>query len=123
MSATKVERRPRRCTAAEWFAEGERLYGPDRMKWKFVCPVCGHVATGEEWLKAGANKSNIGFSCIGRWLPGTRSAFEERGVGPCNYAGGGLFQLNPVTITHEGEEDRYFEFADHVESLSDGSVP
>ncbi|MBA9071867.1 hypothetical protein FHR71_005660, partial [Methylobacterium sp. RAS18] len=33
--------------------------------------------------------------------------------GPCNYAGGGLFKLNPVIVTGpDGSEHAMFDFAD-----------
>ena len=32
-------------TLAEWRAKAAELFGDDFMKWKFVCPVCEHVAT------------------------------------------------------------------------------
>jgi hypothetical protein len=95
-------------TYEEWMVEGERRYGPDKMKWRFKCPVCGCVATPEDWKKAGAGEGSIAFSCIGRWIEGSRAAFEGKGKGPCTYAGGGLFGLNPIEV--EGE--RYFDFAD-----------
>ena len=99
------------CVAA-WHAEGERLFGPDRMQWRFVCPVCGHIAAAADWERAGAPKETVGFSCIGRWINGSRQAFGGSGPGPCNYAGGGLFRMNPVTI--KGFEDSFFAFADPV---------
>jgi hypothetical protein len=91
----------RTLTHEEWVAEGTRLFGPDTMQWRFVCPVCGYIATGNEWLAAGAPAGAIGFSCVGRWTGG-RGAFEGNGPGPCNYAGGGLFHLNPVRVTNVG---------------------
>jgi hypothetical protein len=97
-------------TLEEWIQEGERRFGPDRLNWKFVCPVCGHIASAGDWKAAGAREAEVAFSCIGRHIPGSRSAFEDKGEGPCNYAGGGLFRLNPVQI--DENEDRLFAFAD-----------
>lgn len=94
-------------TYLEWEEEGKALFGPNMRTWSFVCPVCKHVATVQDWLDAGAPNSTIAFSCVGRWIPGSRSAFNGSGPGPCSYAGGGLFPLNPVEV--DGE--RYFEFA------------
>jgi hypothetical protein len=96
-------------TEAEWNAEGERLFGPDQLKWKFVCPACGHIASVQDWKDAGAKSEAAAFSCVGRWLAWCRDAFES-GPGPCNYAGGGLFRLNPV---HVGEH-QVFAFAVEV---------
>lgn len=92
-------------TRAEWEADGLRRFGSDRLTWRFVCPSCGHVASVEDWKKAGAPANAVAFSCVGRWLP----SCVEMGVrpGPCNYAGGGLFALNPRDV----DGVRYFDFA------------
>lgn len=89
-------------TYEAWFAEGKMLFGDDTNKWRFVCPSCGHVATPEDWLKARAPETVIAFSCVGRWdgtdpKKAAEAAFKNKG-GPCNYAGGGLFTLNPVEV-------------------------
>ncbi len=98
-------------THAEWLAEATRLFGPDSMQWRFVCPVCGHVASTQDYKDAGAPSDVVGFSCVGRWKGLKRDALglnpeaiksgalpPAEGPGPCNYTGGGLFQLNPVKI-------------------------
>lgn len=33
----------------EWRTEGVRRFGEDILKWKFKCPMCGHVAAVEEF--------------------------------------------------------------------------
>ena len=103
----------RTITSKEWRSEGESLFGPNMMDWKFICPVCGHIAAGHDWKAAGSTPNAIGFSCVGRWLDSKRDAFEGKGNGPCNYAGGGLFKMNPVTVTPDdgGEPITMFEFA------------
>ncbi|MEW6573152.1 MAG: VVA0879 family protein, partial [Bacillota bacterium] len=85
-------------TREEWYAEGRRRFGDDVMKWKFVCPACGHVASVQDYKDAGAPEGAVAFSCIGRYLPNAKQAFDPEGPGPCNYTGGGLFRLNPVRI-------------------------
>lgn len=101
----------RRISHTDWLAEGRRRFGDDVMKWKFVCPSCGHVASVQNWKDVGATEGEIAFSCVGRHLPNAKTLGKR--PGPCNYAGGGLFKLNPVTVEMEddGEADR-FEFAD-----------
>lgn len=85
-----------------WFKEGTSLFGADPMQWKFICPVCGHIASTKEWMDAGATSGAVAFSCIGRW---------QEGVG-CDYSGGGFIGLNPVTVLHEdGTTQCVFEFA------------
>lgn len=99
-----------RLTEAEWRAEGERLFGADQLAWRFKCPVCSHVAATRDWQSAGVPSSAVAFSCVGRWLPGSSDAFSG-GSGPCTYAGGGLFRLNPMVVTDiDGNEHSLFEF-------------
>jgi len=99
-------------TLVEWEAEGEKRFGKDTMNWKFVCPSCGHVWSKKDWKDAGAGEGEVAFSCVGRHLLNPKDAFGNDG-GPCNYAGGGLFRINPVRITDiPGGEDAYlFDFA------------
>ena len=109
MSETAIEVQ----TQAEWLAEAERLFGADAMAWRFECPVCHHVASLQDWKDAGAPQATWAFSCVGRWIPGSRDAFEASGVGPCNYAGGGLFRLNPVAMVFpDGSTHHAFAFAE-----------
>ncbi|MBK6616387.1 VVA0879 family protein [Ottowia sp.] len=101
---------------AEWLAEAERLFGPNPLKWRFVCPSCGHVASVEDWKSAGASEGEVAFSCVGRHSTeehkAAKAVFGRQG-GPCNYAGGGLFKLNPVAVDFGDNEGprMTFEFA------------
>lgn len=95
-------------------AEAAERFGPDPMNWRFVCPVCGHVASTKDYKDAGAPESAVAFSCVGRWIPGSKDAFETSGHGPCTYAGAGLIRLNPVSVTG-WHEAGYFELAQSVE--------
>lgn len=97
-----------RMTEEEWRALGAKLYGADTMKWRFVCPVCKHVATPADWKAAGAPEGSVAFACVGRWIEGSKEAFSKDRAGPCTYTGGGLFRLNPVKV---GEHE-VFSFAD-----------
>lgn len=81
-----------------WQAEGVRRFGKDMRNWQFVCPICGHVAKASDWEAIPGARDSIAFSCIGRYTLPRREAFEGTGPGPCNYAGGGLFKLNPVFV-------------------------
>lgn len=101
-------------TFSEWKAEGERRFGADRMRWRFVCPVCKHVASGADYRDAGAPEGAIAFSCIGRYLDNkSLEAFAGKQTGPCTYAGGGLFRLNPIRVTHAtGRASELFAFAE-----------
>jgi hypothetical protein len=98
-------------TIEEWRAEGERRFGPDQTKWRFKCPSCGYIATAENWKRAGAPETAVAFSCVGRWIPTSKGQLWDKNGGPCNYAGGGLFRLNPLTVIDaEGREHSIFEF-------------
>jgi hypothetical protein len=115
------------CTLEAWRAKGDELFGADFMKWKFVCPVCGHIATVQDWKDAGAPAQSAAFSCVGRWAGANPQTTKEgtigpnglQGKGPCNYAGGGLFQLNPVSVIDpDGVTRRVFAFAEPVQHQS-----
>lgn len=102
-------------TLEEWQARARELFGEDGMDWKFVCPVCGTEQSGHNYKAVGAPSSAVGFSCIGRWIKGSHDAMtlKSKGQGPCNYAGGGLFRLNPVTVVDlDGERHQVFAFAE-----------
>lgn len=90
-------------THSEWLAEGTRRFGEDKMQWRFVCPSCGYVARVQDWRSAGATEGQVAYSCIGRALGSAKELGDTTG-GPCNYAGGGLFRLNPVRVTFPGGE-------------------
>ena len=100
-------------SAEQWRAEASRLFGPDPLKWRFVCPSCGHVAAVQDWKNAGAKDTHAAFSCVGRYTGADDSRTFRKEGGPCTYAGGGLFRINPVAVHHEdGEITHMFAFAD-----------
>lgn len=111
-----------RYTQQEWYTEAIRRFGKDSMNWKFKCPVCDIETAVKEWRDAGAPEGAVAFSCIGRYTGAKRKAFgttTDKAEGPCNYTGGGLFRLNPVTVVREdnGNEESMFHFApmpDHL---------
>ncbi len=99
-------------TYDEWIAEGTRRFGPDKMGWKFICPSCGYVASVADWRNAGDEKGSMtAFSCIGRLTGSEKQMFDKTG-GPCNYAGGGLFGLNPMKVMQDGVIHSLFDFAE-----------
>ena len=95
----------------DWRAEGARRFGDDHMKWRFVCPSCGHVQTPADYKAVNAPETAVAFSCIGRWTPGATGEIGQKGKGPCNYAGGGLFRLNPIRVVDGSTAHEIFEFA------------
>jgi hypothetical protein len=98
-------------THKEWLEEAARLFGENSKNWKFVCPSCCHVASVADWKAVGAEAGEVAFSCVGRHMEKASTIFEK--PGPCNYAGGGLFRLNPITVTDdEGNVHSVFAFAE-----------
>lgn len=102
----------------QWLAEAERRYGKSLRLIRFVCPSCGYLQSGIDFLDLGCTPEEaarvVGFSCIGRKLRVCQGAFTG-GPGPCNYAGGGLFRIAPVRVLIDGpeqEEIMVFDFAD-----------
>jgi hypothetical protein len=99
-------------TLEEWEKLGTEKFGPDKMQWKFKCPVCGHVASAQDYKDAGAPEEAAAFACVGRYLPEKRRAFNETGKketikSPCDYKGDGYIRLNPLRV----EDEYYFDFA------------
>lgn len=98
-------------TLDEWLSEGQKRFGKEKLNWKFICPSCGHIASGSDWINAGASQNAIAFSCVGR-ATGAKETIMTKNKGPCNYTGGGLFKLNPQPIKFEdGTVCNFFEFA------------
>lgn len=97
-------------TTEDFTKEATKRFGTDPMNWKFKCPSCGYIASAQDYKDAGAHSGHVGFSCIGRYLPGDCQEAFTGGPGPCNYAGGGLIGINPVEI------DGHYFFA-----LADGN--
>jgi len=107
-------------TEAEWNAEGHHLFGHDQMKWKFLCPSCGMSIAVTDWKEAGAPENAVAFSCVGRWRGGDNAKTFAKKGGPCTYAGGGLFAINPVRVHREdGSHLDVFEFACPHERLNE----
>jgi hypothetical protein len=107
-------------THEEWLEKAKRLYGDNAGDWKFKCPVCETVQTVKDFFNAGLSReessASIANECIGRYLPEKQKAIGEKKVikgKPCNYAGYGLFNLNPVEVLmNDGRKITAFDFAD-----------
>ena len=101
-------------TKAMWEAKGTELFGPDKMKWRFVCPSCGHIQAVEDFraFKDDGATPDLAYSCcIGRYDGHMHVEMGTR-PGPCNYTGYGLFNICPVMVIDEGKEVRSFAFAE-----------
>ena len=106
-----------RMTHDEWLARGTELFGDDPLKWRMVCPGCGHVQTPEDFHPfndRGATPDSARQECIGRYTGGRSWAFDG-GEGPCDYAAYGLFCIAPVQVTTpDGKTHSCFAFDDGV---------
>jgi hypothetical protein len=101
-------------TLEEWKAKGAELFGEDYMKWKFLCPMCHHVISTQDYKDAGAKESAVAFNCLGRYRNDAKPAIftkDLKGNGPCNYTGGGLFNFNPLELEIDGKSHFLFDFA------------
>jgi hypothetical protein len=109
-------------THEEWMTEGKRRFGENFDDWKFVCPVCKHVASVGDFRKHkdnGATPDSATRQCIGRYDGSKGTAFGEKRFkngGPCDYALYGLFRLPGVIVTGspyaDGKQMMSFAFAD-----------
>lgn len=96
-----------------WEQEGVRLFGPDKRKWRFVCPSCRNVMSIErvhlEFLEQYPLLKGSGYAieaeCIGRYLDG---------VG-CDWAAYGLFR-GPVLVADGAAVIPCFAFDNSAEA-------
>ena len=71
-------------TKTEWQKAAEKLYGSDVKQWRFKCPICGHTASVQEIMSAGAKDPNCAYmECIGRY---------QKDIG-CNFAAYGFLGI------------------------------
>lgn len=75
-------------TQKEWLAEGTKLFGTDYTNYRFKCPRCGNVATGQEFKDAGKDVNAMYCECIGRHV-------KDKG---CDWAAYGLFDICKVHV-------------------------
>ena len=93
----------RRLTQQQLATEATQTFGEDPMKWAFLCPSCGDIATGQDFKDALAEyprenrdgspvmaSDRLGRECIGRTLGVLRKDAEYTGRG-CDWAAYGLF--------------------------------
>lgn len=95
-----------------WQARASELFGDDFLGWRFVCPVCGNVASVKDFSSLGAPANSATINCLGRYLPEgkVRNAFGLGSGRPCNYAGLGLIRLSPVRVSAQGSDHHVFAF-------------
>ena len=96
-------------TLKEWLSEGEKRFGEDKLKWKFKCPMCGHIASIEDFKNEGSTNPNDAYlNCIGRFTgKGSPKKGDSSG---CNRAAYGLFGIPKGGIKVNGQH--IFDFAE-----------
>ena len=101
-----------RISRDDWLTKGKELFGKDPRQWKFVCPNCGNIQSGQEFIDVGIKDASgrVAFSCIGRWLGDCKGEIGNK-ISPCNYTNGGLFDFSTVRVVdQDGGEHSVFEF-------------
>ncbi|MBR1800661.1 MAG: hypothetical protein IJ767_04100 [Bacteroidaceae bacterium] len=92
-------------TLAEWLSEGERLYGKEKLDWRFRCPACGHVQTMRQFKEAGLDPELAYLNCASRHKLG--------GKPDCKWTIGGLLRVGGrYVIDAKYRPHLIFEFAD-----------
>lgn len=99
----------------KWREEAVRLFGKDWMKWRFVCPACGHIATPGDFLALGKDPNDASRNCIGRANgKGRTPDINEPAPDGCNWCAYGLFgtmDKGRRIFTEEGNNIEIFDFA------------
>jgi len=101
--------------------EGLKRFGDKLKNWRFICPVCSTIQSGEDLHKAGIDKDKVqdylGFSCIGRWTDaGPYKDGDPPGKG-CNWTLGGLIRIHKLEIRdNNGDIFPHMEFAPEEEN-------
>lgn len=111
-------------TKEEWVKRGTQLFGPDMMKWRFVCPACGNIAAVEDYKPykdKGAQPDSATGNCIGRY---NGHMGVDMGAGkPCNYTGYGLLDFCPVRVIDGDKEIRCFAFDESGNNAQGRNLP
>ena len=92
-------------TFEQWLEEGIKRYGNNMSTWRYTCPMCKKDTVAQEWIDHNVKKQ-IAISCIGRQYDQKQSAFFTKNKKPtgCDYAGYGLFRMNPVNVEFTNED-------------------
>lgn len=89
-----------------WLEKAKTLFGTDPLKWKFKCPSCGQIQSGQDFMDAGMEKQKamqlVYQECIGRHT-------KDRG---CDWAVYGLLSIHEVEVEYEKIRTPIFNFAE-----------
>jgi hypothetical protein len=94
-------------TLEEWRDEATQRFGEKGRDWKFVCPKCGNIQSGQDFIDAGLSEETgkaVYQDCIGRHV-------KDLG---CDWASYGLFGTlgkGRIVVTPEGKDVEVFDFA------------
>lgn len=111
-------------TKEKWLERGRELFGEDPLKWQFVCPMCGHIQTPEDFRQfkdRSAKPEYAYFNCIGRFTDG-KSCFDKTKDGPCDYTSGGLFCFAPIVVIDGSCETPVFAFNEASELKGESNL-
>lgn len=96
-----------------WTKEGNRRFGDNYMDWKFLCPMCGHIASVQDFKNAGAKDPNCAYQeCIGRYT-GKSSPVKGDSSG-CDWCAYGLFGIpkgGVIVMRDKENASHIFDFA------------
>lgn len=107
-------------TQDELCEEMQHRFGPDPLKWAFVCPSCGDVATAQDFKDADADPNQVGKECLGRALGVLKRQQPEGGYQGrgCDWTAYGLFRGPLCITTDEGKEMWGFRIAPAPEAAA-----
>jgi hypothetical protein len=95
-------------TLEEWREEAKSRFGERGRDWKFVCPSCSNIQSGQDFIDIGMtdeqSKNKAYQSCIGRET-------KEKGCNWAAYGFLGTLGKGRSVITPEGDEVEVFDFA------------
>lgn len=102
----------------EWMSEGKAKFGEDFANWKFKCPACGHVASGQNFKDLHGEPNDMYQVCIGRINGKGMRGFDSKKMtneNGCDWAAFGLLGTlgkGRIVVTKEGKKVEVFDFAE-----------
>lgn len=103
---------------SEWMEEGKQRFGEDFTNWKFKCPCCGHVASGQDFKDLKAEPNDMYQICIGRINGKSMRGFDSKKMDNkdgCDWAAFGLLGTlgkGKIIVTDDGKKIEVFDFAE-----------
>ncbi len=87
----------------KWIKSLQKKFGNDSKNWKFKCPSCKNVQSGQDFIDAGVpdKADNVYQNCIGRYVSGKG----------CDWTLGGLFQIHKTIVVKDMQIFPVFEIS------------